>query len=218
MGVDARMMVVTKRSYTEQELLDLGWRLGEAVLPASLFHGEAYWSSEKRGCILHADEDERRSVDAILGDDDILYSIRLNGRYYGKGYERGDPWVYISIAVWTETNMAPCRVYYGGDSGDWLMEFGATERQELIAHWASVGHCPYTGAFDTDDTRLPPGCVRPISWAYGKPMYQNGSGGGFASFSCQGSGEEAIFRDGKFLTAEELKTCDMWGYPKEFGT
>src|SRR5271166_4621205 len=64
--------------------------------------------------------------------------------YYGRGYERGDPELYVRLADWLERRIPGSEVWYGTDEADESIKpFGTHEREALMACFREVGHEPY---------------------------------------------------------------------------
>lgn len=73
----------------------------------------------------------------------VLEVVSLE-RYYGKGYERGRPYLLVAIAEWLEINIHDAVVYYGSDAdAEQPPVFDAGARKALMAHFYEVGHFPY---------------------------------------------------------------------------
>lgn len=117
--------------------------------------------------------------------DECLLSVSLWGRYYGPGYERGDPLIYCAIAEWLELNIPGCTVYYGGDCDGPMEVFDADARLTLRQHLYSLqGRAYFTGFADGSNAKPPACSLCPNNTYCG---YQTGSGlNGFAAFYCRG--------------------------------
>lgn len=83
-----------------------------------------------------------------IDDGSIWLDVGLTGSYYGEGYERGDPELFVRLAEWLERRVPNCEVWYGHDIADESIEpLGAAERSALIAYFRRVGHEPYDSQF-----------------------------------------------------------------------
>lgn len=172
MGVDARMYIPSNKIYTNDELAWLSYRLGEAIGPdVFMLFDDKY----------HALEIETDYIPDSLPKCLQVINVNLGGRYYGQGYERGNLWNYIAVAVWIEKNMG-ITPYYGGDSSDYLELFDASMRAELINHWCKVGGIPYRDRNEHHTNQ--PICPRCNVLAT-----QFGYGGNYTAWTCLGCGK-----------------------------
>lgn len=125
----------------------------------------------------------------IAEEGEQLIRIALAGRYYGEGYERGDPIVYINIAEFLELALPDAAIWYGGDSSGCVAEpFGPAERAKLKAYYFSTGHAPYRGAFGRSG-----GCRCDFC---DLPMNNCGGGGAAAFYHCDGCGLNTVIDGG----------------------
>ncbi|MFQ6309351.1 hypothetical protein [Lysobacter capsici] len=77
-------------------------------------------------------------IDADPGE--CLLEVQMFGRYYGEGYERGDPELYAVVADWLEAQIPGCEIWYGGDSGGVHIEpFDRDRRRRLIEYARARG-------------------------------------------------------------------------------
>lgn len=172
MGVDAKMFIASDKIYTGDELIYLSYRLGDAV-GSNIF-------------MLFDDEYKILNSNIEYLPDSLpkakqVIEVNLSGRYYGEGYERGNLWDYIAVAIWIEENFA-IPPYYGGDSSDYLELFDDAARKKLIKYWAKAGHIPYRDRQERHTYQ--PTCPRCKVLAT-----QFGYGGNYASWSCLGCGK-----------------------------
>jgi hypothetical protein len=178
MGVDARMYIPSDRIYSEDELIKLSYRLGEATDP----HHFCLYDENS-----HALEIEDTTYGSIAEYNESfkeakqIIDVNLMGRYYGPGYERGNLWDYIAIAVWIEKNMN-VTPWYGGDSDMQLELFDENYRQELINHWTKSGGIPYRDRQERH--QFQPTCPRCKVLAT-----QFGYGVDYAAWTCLGCGK-----------------------------
>ena len=62
--------------------------------------------------------------------------VNLWKAYYGPGYERGNPELFVSCAEWLEQRLTGARLYYGHDVGDENVSlFDRAARESLLAHY-----------------------------------------------------------------------------------
>lgn len=192
MGVDAEMFVLLHQPITDAQLIDAAYRLAEAVKGNAFFfsRNDDLEKGERRRALNRLSEDDHWLKPSIDGD---WLRVPLWGRYYGPGYERGDLWQYIAIAEWIERNLH-ATVYYGGDSGgcEQMVAFDKAYRQELISHWADKGGTPY---YQTGWGRSA-GVAAPICPLCEHPATQYGSGGSFASWTCDACGRHWVWIGG----------------------
>lgn len=219
MGIDARMYVITDYQFTDEELQLWNYRIG-AVLGVHSKSGPIWVTREYGGrrALERSDtlpsyydnEEQAReegwvpdtiqqdhidnSLDVHAASNERMLKVSLFTRYYGIGYERGDLIGLIATAEWLERNIPNARVYYGGDSSGVIIDPWTKEkREELLAHWAQMGHEPYNSAFDNDhgSTRM----ERPICDFCGVPTMRFGWGGNYAAFGCAGCGLSIVTED-----------------------
>lgn len=202
MGVDAQMLVKLAAPIDDGALTEAAYKLAEAVGHRS----EVFWQSSDEAL---AKGEVRRALNRVVNDDEGDYRacgiadfsgswlwVSLCGRYYGEGYERGDLWSYIAIAEWLERNFPNCTVYYGGDSSDRIELFGKSAREELISHWASEGGRPYYAREGKDARWMQPNPLQPVCPLCNHPATQYGTGGGFASWTCDGCSRHWVWVGG----------------------
>ena len=209
MGVDARMLVKLTAPISDDALVDACYRLAEACGKYDMF-----WLSNDKDL---ARGDIRRALNRVTDEDGGCYRygiaeldglwlhVSLWGRYYGPGYERGDLWSYIAIAEWLERNLPGSFVFYGGDSGETLEPFNRQARERLIAHWAAKGGRPYYAGEDRGH-RAWYGAehpLRPTCPLCERPATQYGSGGEFASWTCDGCSRHWVWVGGDTVKAFE---------------
>lgn len=201
MGVDAQMFIRTRLTLNECEVRCLAYKLAEAVGGHHFIHEPLLppdYDRHGRGCLRRIEIYSQDGQDIEPDPGETFIEVVLSGRFYGAGYERGNPFVYLAVAEWLERNVPDCAVWYGGDSsGICATLFDAAARKALIDHWASCGGEPYRRHFD--ESNHAPAPFRPVSKAYGRPMVRNGSGNAYAGFYCPASGERQEWRDGKWL-------------------
>lgn len=192
MGVDAQMAVRLLEPISDAELVAASYRLGEANGAYDTFFvsdDKDMERGEARRALNRITSEEDRYFSGGRGDDPTRWLwVSLWGRYYGEGYERGNLWSYIAIAEWLERNFIGCTVFYGGDSDGNLEVFDKAARERLIAHWADKGRRPYYagegksyGKWYSAESPLRPTC--PLCQY---PATQYGSGGKYASWTCDG--------------------------------
>lgn len=145
MGIDAEMFVRTRAKVTAEQVTKKAHALVSAF-------GTGVLSVLRPGVIgdyqhhaLAIVPEWEQDGDTIRPDKgETFIRVYLWGRYYGKGYERGDIVSTIAVAQWLEAHFPGGSVWYGGDSsGVCAAPFGAAERADLWAHFCAVGHDPY---------------------------------------------------------------------------
>lgn len=72
-----------------------------------------------------------------------LLSLDFNTRYYNEGYERGDFYFIMTVAMWLEERIPGCEILYGGDNGEPLVLFNKKKREEIFKYFAKYGHKPF---------------------------------------------------------------------------
>jgi hypothetical protein len=127
------------------------------------------------------------SVSFDARPDECLLEVRLRGRYYGVGYERGDILTYCAVAEWLQVNVG-CEVWYGGDSsGVDLVRFDAATRRSYRAHlYSSNGRDYFKSDFLRPATYKPAPCSLCPGGLYAGSQF--GVGPNFAAFYCSGCG------------------------------
>ena len=196
MGIDARMLVRTKTTLTDDELRKLSYRISEAFYRQPFWlarPGEFEWEPTGRHALSRVPDNYEQDGDPIQPvQGETLIEVHLKGRFYGKGYERGDLPTICAIAEWLEANIPESEIWYGGDSsGVTAMPFGPRERKALKAHFHKHGHLPYTSGFDMHGDVEAPKC----DFCH-EPMLRFGFGGSYAGFTCVGCGKKMETRDG----------------------
>jgi len=206
MGIDARMLVQTMQSVTDEQILDWSWRLAEAFgLGVIYVHRPTENAPFEWRAIEKIIEYIQDGPTLIPREGETFLLVSLWGRYYGVDYERGDLISYLGVAVWLEENIPGADVWYGGDScGVCAEPFGAGERMHLMRHFCQVGHTPYYSASSSVDSDLKKKC----EWC-NKPMLRYGFGdnGNYAMFYCPGCGSSINTRNrGKTWEETERET------------
>ena len=134
---------------------------------------------------------------------ETFLGVSLWTRYYGPGYERGDILTICAVAEWSETNMQPCEVWYGGDSsGVCAAPFGPTEREAMRKHLYGTQGRAYFAEFDeraTSPTPEPCGLCVP-----GENRFNRcGWGDSYIKVHCAGCGKSFVSNDNGASWAEE---------------
>lgn len=150
--------------------------------------------------------------DPIIADEDEQFlKVRLYGRYYGPGYERGD-WPKLRAVIdWLYFNIQDCEVWYGGDSSGICAEHMTPKRVKAFdAHFHSCGHEPYVGSF----TNIFAKGVGQKCLTCEEPMRASGGGQGAVFLHCDGCGAACV-SDGKAVVWAEgdediFKTADRF--------
>lgn len=106
--------------------------------------------------------------------------VHFFGRYYGPDYERGNWPIIRATAEFLEMAIPGGAVWYGGDSSGMCAELmDAAAREKMTAHYLSVDHAPYRGAFGRFGGSK---AAQTCSFCAGFPMYE--TGGGNKTFWC----------------------------------
>ena len=181
MGIDAQMLIRTREPVSPEQVLKTAYKM------CSAFWTDSFWISRDSVPMRHAlaiVDEYLQDGDSIFPEDgETLIEVYLFGRYYGKGYERGDLPFYIQVAEFLEYHIPGAKVYYGGDSSGVLAyPFGKQERAELWQHFLEVGHMPYVneGWFNREPDK------KPICDLCREPMVQNMAGANRRGYICTG--------------------------------
>lgn len=112
--------------------------------------------------------------------------VSLGGRYYGKGYERGDIGTPILIARFLKHHWPDAKCFYGGDSSGVLYdEMTEDWETEILTHLFTVGHEPYRGVMSfTEVGEKTPTCPRCLTNLIRNGTGQGGQWGVFYCNSC----------------------------------
>jgi hypothetical protein len=193
MGVDAQMLVKTRTSITEDQVLDLAYRLYGA------FYGEAIFDLDRQKndwggphhCLSIVKKYGQDGPTLYPKKGEIFIEVHLLNRYYGVGYERGPLTTFCAIATWLEFHIHDAEIFYGGDSSGILAEkFDKEARQLLLAHFYQVGHLSYQSYCGDSSTA-------PICTFCQKPMLNCGGGPGAEFYRCYGCNEKVITEKGQ---------------------
>lgn len=183
MGVGAVMFARTNEKLSDDQIRRLAFELKEGF-------GGAIWRQKGSDYGLGL----RRAKPADPSDEDAesnygvpaaetLLRVNLWSRYYGPGYERGDPPTLIAIAQWLEAKIPGAEVWYGGDSGDTIERFDAMARQALWTHFLANGHRPYVNGFGNLGREA---AAAPICDFCREPTTACMWGGGRTGYRCDG--------------------------------
>ena len=167
MGVDARIFFKVPQKLSEEELKKIDFDLAETV------GSHHFWGRFNNYICITWEEEEQ------------LYQVHVSGRYYGPGYERGEPFAYLAVGDFLERRLPGVEVFYGGDSGgvEGLQPFNKAERQKLYEYFLDHGYAPYERFFGEG----PKGCG-----CCTKPLINCGGGGGEAFLRCGACGSKFI--------------------------
>lgn len=189
MGVDACMVLRVPGEMSEEDVRSLAANAYERY-PATLQIWRKEGSFPEEHCIVRVSEytQDGESIYERLGES--LLEVRLSGRYYGEGYERGPLPEYISLAEYFERVIPGVDVLYGGDSSGICAEpFDRAAREKLFHYFVEKGHRPYREIFDTGkDGEACELCQT--------RMLRTGWGGDYARWTCSGCGTSLEIRDG----------------------
>lgn len=199
MGVDAVMFVAVPALLDAVTVRRTSADLAEAFYADTfgiLQPGEWEWAPTGRHAleiVTKADDyTEILAANGALGEAPQALEVHLSGRYYGLDYERGNWPLFDSIRKWLQARIPESRVFYGGDSSDVLDEMTPAFCDDLWRHFATVGHTPYTNAFNRG------GKARICAFCADRPMDAYGSSGNghYAAYRCDGCGLDEVTRDG----------------------
>lgn len=228
MGIDAEILVRVRGRQnwlTEDQVARLAYSISEAI-----GHESFFTTNERRALHIvgpHMDEYEddpghkgkvvyHQDGPTIVADDDEQF-IRVNlwGRYYGRGYERGNWPELCMIMQWLERRIPGSEVWYGGDSsGVCLEHFDADKRREVTNHWIDHGREPYT-RHSTDGLLIKArgwaGTESPICPVDKVPMIATGGSRDYDFWCCNGCGSKATaHKDGRIAWADPSKGYPRW--------
>ena len=133
MGLDAKMFVVPRHPMTPDDFEKLEADTDNAF-------GRYLLGGRESGLgysCLDPDVTTNGQVDS--------FSVRLTGRYYSPGYERGDLPVYLALRRWFRSRLPGCEVWYGTEEAVELLDDEA--EQKLWDHFVRFQHRPYQDAF-----------------------------------------------------------------------
>ena len=213
MGVDAQMLVRTRRVFTPDKVRRLSGHLAAAFGSDSFWIWDDYKNEDStigRHALELIKEYHQDGEPIFPKPGETFIEVHIATRYYGKGYERGDLRLIMGVAEWLEARIPECDIYYGGDSSGICAEpFDAKARRELFSYFAKVGHEPYVGSFSSIfDRQQPPHCDFCL-----RDMLSTGGGGSKTFYYCSGCGKKTIF-DGLTKTIQLVPKgkdfFDMW--------
>lgn len=132
----------------------------------------------------------------IASEDEQFINVNLMGRYYGKGYERGD-WPSLRACIyWLAVRIPQGEVWYGGDSGGCCAEHASVQfLNDMDMHWALHTRRPYVryeSKFKGMFGSMPMDSVDPpICQLCDVPMADCGGSRDFGFYWCDGCGAKA---------------------------
>lgn len=135
--------------------------------------------------------------DPIIADaDEQFIKANLFGRYYGRGYERGD-WPKLRACIfWLSTRIPNCEVWYGGDSSGICAERANGHfLADMDHHWALNARRPYV-RYKSDFSGIIPkmpkdSIIPPVCTLCDVPMADQGGSRDYTFFWCDGCGLQA---------------------------
>lgn len=206
MGINAKMLVRTTATLTQEEVRRLSYHL------ASSLGADNFWiDREEHGALAIVPEWDQDGPTLYPKRGETFIRVYLTTRYYGPGYERGDLLIICAVAEWCEQNIPNAEVWYGGDSSGVCVEpFSAEERTKLRQHlympdkgreyyneYRSVGNLP------GDDIPLPDISACKLCISNHRPQ-RYGYGSTFAAYLCRGCGTRFVTHDaGKTWTDKD---------------
>lgn len=132
--------------------------------------------------------------DEIVADDDEQFiKVNLFGRFYGKGYERGD-WPKLRACIfWLATRIPQGQVWYGGDSGgECAVPATPSFMADMDLHWAMHARRPYVRYENKFKIGLPTdNLAPPVCQLCEVPMAECGGSSSYSFFWCDGCGLKA---------------------------
>ena len=185
MGVDAEMLVAVPQVISERELKRLGYEM------CCAFGAHQFWISRDPEKPRYPLTFDLSWLDGVGDETWTRFRVSLGGRFYGPGYERGNWPLYMNLRRWFLTKLPGCKVFYGGDTSEWIPEFTHEMEAEFWQHFANVQHHPYNKhPHDGDglDNRRCEFCD--------ELMERNGWGPCYAAFHCDGCGIAEETKDG----------------------
>lgn len=221
MGVDAEMFVRIKgreQWLTDVDIKRLAYEIGSSVGSKALFQmnptqgvfnkkryaleaiqptsrEDEYFDEEYHGpfigkTVWHQDGDP-----IVAGDDEQFIKVHLYGRYYGKGYERGDWPTLRGVITWLNIRIPFGQVWYGGDSSGQCAEHASAQfMSDMDLHWAMNGRRPYMrydspfkGMFSLPTDSL----ESPVCELCEVPMIDSGGSRDYSFYWCDGCGAKA---------------------------
>lgn len=199
MGVDAEMLVKTWLPVSALNMKHLSWDL------AQRFGCDVFWiNPPDHRAVEIVSSYSQDGLDIVPEAGETFVKVHLWTRYYGPHYERGDAVLIIAVARYLEKTLAPCAVFYGGDSSGVCAEpFDAAARDKLWDHFAEHGHWPYQSYFGT---HAPPA---PVCDFCDHKMVNSGWGPDADHYYCIGCGRHTDRkRDGTVVRDDWKK--DQW--------
>lgn len=177
MGVDVRMYVTHDNTLTDAQVRRLSADIFDAM------YGDFFYIDKERDQHALSVMSQEEAPLPLRRYRQIIEVSTLD-RYYGPGYERGNPPAIIAVAEWLDRRIPGCTIWYDGDccDDDAIQPFDRKARLAMLDHWAEHGHAPYHGGFgrfDAHDTK-------PICSFCQVEMADHGGGGDRTFFVCHG--------------------------------
>jgi hypothetical protein len=80
--------------------------------------------------------EDDRSYMPVKDESSMWLDVNLWKSYYGPGYERGNPELFVKVAEWLEQRLPGSEIYYGHDVGDENVSlFDRSARMKLLEHY-----------------------------------------------------------------------------------
>lgn len=204
MGIDAQLLVRNPKPLSPLEVRKMSRDLVAAfgierfcVIPPGVYDENGSHALE----IVDEYVQDGPTLRPANGEQFII--VNVSSRWYGKGYERGDLPVLISIAEWLELRIQGSQIWYGGDSSGVLAKsFDACGRRELFQHFVKVGHDPYSSFFGKVGSETCAFCAD-------APMHGCRGGPGGVGYVCDGCGLHRL------VTHDGTKTEAYGHWPDE---
>jgi hypothetical protein len=202
MGVDAQMLVRTKRAVTPAEVKRIAVQMQiafghDGVL--TVWSPNAAYVPYKGGrhCleIIERYEQDGPAIKPRKGE--TLVEVSLGTRYYGPGYERGDLPGILAVARYLRAAFKPCEVWYGGDSSGICAEHLNDELESsLWEHFCSQASREYFSSGSKTSAVRCDFCDIPAN--------NNMWGGGKTGHYCPSCGAHwLLYTDGRLVSADK---------------
>lgn len=184
MGVDAEMLVRVPRVLDWRQVRRESVAMCVALGPEWFMITEPGDDTRGRHALEIVDRYTQDGPDILPEPGETLVQVHLCTRYYGVDYERGNLVFLLAVARWLRHALAPCVVWYGGDSSGMLAEpLDAAREAALWAHFRGPRGRAYF------DYSLRGRVSAPVRCKFcERDAARYGGGGGDDVFVCNGCG------------------------------
>jgi hypothetical protein len=125
MPTGVKMYVRMNEAFSPEALQLLRNEFMQAI---SLTADDFYFS----GPLIVVPEDERGYM-PVIDESSVWLDVNLWKSYYGPGYQRGNPELFVKCAEWLEERLRGSEIYYGHDVGhENVSLFDHAAREELL--------------------------------------------------------------------------------------